>query len=241
MKMFERMSLWGAALALCLLPFVSGCGDDGTTTPTNYAPVITSVTVIPGSVQAGGTATVTVVATDQNGDALTYSYAPNGGSISGSGSSVIWTAPSQAGSYSVAVTVSDGKGGTATGSGTLTVAAAATGITGTITAPGGVQVDLRNMLVRLYDSVGSYQNDTPFTYVTAQGSEYTVTFTFTNLPPGTYYLDAWKDMDGGGTYTVGDVWSVYATGAWPNWTVAPVAVTQGNMTNCSGGMITFLL
>ncbi len=50
-----------------------------------------------------------------------------------------------------------------------------------------------------------------------------------------------KDMDADTNYTVGDVWSVYATGAWPNWTVAPILVTSSGMTNCSSGMITFLL
>lgn len=244
MKRIQKMSAWGAVLALCLFPLIAGCGSDddsGTPAPTNRQPVVNSVTVTPSSVQAGGTATVAVAASDPDNDPLTYSYNPNGGSITGTGPAVTWNAPSSGGNYSVAVTVSDGKGGTAQGTGSLTVAAAVTGITGTITAPAGVQVDLRNMLVRLYNDLNSYLNDAPFTHVAAQGGEYSVTFTFTNLPQGTYYLDCWKDMDGDGNYTSGDVWSVYATGAWPNWTVAPIAVVQGQMTNCSGGMITFLL
>jgi len=203
--------------------------------------VVTAVTVSPTSVQAGGSAGVTVTASDSDGDALTYAYVPNGGSITGTGAAVTWNAPSQGGNYSVSVTVTDGNGGSATGSGALTVAEALTGISGTIAAPGGVQVDLRNMVVRLYDNQGSYNDDAPFLFVTAQGSEYSVSFTFNNLPPGTYYLDAWKDMDSDGAYSTGDVWSVYATGAWPNWTVAPISVTQGRVTDCSGGMISFVL
>jgi hypothetical protein len=87
----------------------------------NGSPVITSVLVNPGSISANGSVSVTVTATDPNGDALTYSYSPNGGAISGSGPAVSWTAPSTEGSYSVNVTVSDGKGGTATMSGSLIV------------------------------------------------------------------------------------------------------------------------
>ncbi|MBM3317402.1 MAG: hypothetical protein FJY75_06075 [Candidatus Eisenbacteria bacterium] len=228
-------------MTMVALLFVAGCGDDKSTTPTNRSPQILSVTVAPGSVPAGGVAVVTVSATDPDGDALTYAYQVTGGAIVGAGASATWTAPSTAGAHSVTVTVSDGNGGTAQGNGALTVQAAQTGITGTITAPAGVQADLRNMLVKLYESFGSYQADAPFVYVAAQGNEYQVTFQFTGLAPGLYYLDAWKDMDGSGTYTNGDIWGVYATGAWPNWTVAPISVTQGNMTNCSAGLIVFQL
>lgn len=244
MKSFRKLSLVGASLAVLALLFVAGCSDDddgGTTPAANHAPQVLSVAVNPPTVVASGAATVTVNATDSDDDNMTYAYAPNGGSITGTGAVVTWNAPGAAGNYSVAVTVTDEHGLTGSGSGNLTVSAAVTGITGTITAPAGVQVDLRNMLVRLYDDFGSYQADAPFTFVTAQGSEYTVNFTFNSIPPGTYYLDAWKDMDADTNYSVGDVWSVYATGAWPNQTVAPVVVTQGQVTNCSAGMITFLL
>jgi hypothetical protein len=227
---------------LLALVVLAGCGDDDKgTTPTNHAPQILSVVVSPTSVIAGGSATVTVTAIDSDSDALTYSYQPSGGSIVGNTASVTWTAPMSAGSISVTVTVNDGNGGTATSSASLSVGAAAMGITGSIVAPAGIQVDLRNMQVRLYDSVIAYANDTPFLTTTAQGTEFQVSFTFNNLPASTYYLDCWKDMDNSGTYTVGDVWSVYATGQWPNWTVASILVQQGNMTNCSSGMLTFLL
>jgi hypothetical protein len=243
MNKLMRSTKWLAGLALFALIFMAGCGgdDNGGTTPTNHNPQILAVTVNPASVVGGGTVTVTVTATDADGDALTYTYQPSGGSIVGSTATVSWTAPVTAGTVSVLVTVNDGNGGTATSSASLTVTAQATGITGTITAPAGIQVDLRNMQIRLYDSVAAYLADAPFLTATAQGTEYSVSFSFMGIVVGTFFVDGWKDMDNSGTYTVGDVWTVYATGQWPNWTVAPVMVTQGNVTNCSSGMITFLL
>lgn len=242
-------SFWGAVFAVLALGVFAGCGDDDDSTVApqqNRSPVITAVTVTPASVQAGGTANVTVLATDPDGDALTYSYVPNGGSITGLGASVSWIAPSPSasGTFSVAVTVSDGKGGQAQQSGSLyvEVPVAQTGIRGTIVAPAGVQVDLRNMLIRLYNDINGYLADAPDITTTAQGAEFSVQFSFiNNIPPGTYYLDCWKDMDNSGSYTAGDVWSVYATGQWPNWTVAQVIVVQGRVTDCSNGMVTFLL
>ncbi|MCK9399262.1 MAG: Ig-like domain-containing protein [Bacteroidales bacterium] len=82
----------------------------------NAAPIITEIIINPDSVQSEGVATVTVTASDPDGDALTYLYTPSGGSISGFGSSVTWTAPYEGGTYSINVKVSDGNGGNATGS-----------------------------------------------------------------------------------------------------------------------------
>lgn len=243
MQRFGGMVMWGAALALISLLMVSGCGSKETTAPVNNPPVISAVQVNPAQVGPGGIATVTVIASDPDGDPLTYSYQPSGGAVMGNTAMASWTAPQAGGAYSVMVTVSDGQR-TAVGSGQLTVTtgpAPGTGITGTITAPGGINADLRNMIVRIYSDRFSYENDAPTAFVTARGDEFSVTFNFTGLAPGNYYLDAWKDMDSDGNYTAGDVWSVYATGAWPNQTVATITVTQGNITNCSAGLVTFLL
>lgn len=81
------------------------CGASGE----NHAPEITSITADPSAVGQGKTSTITVVASDQDGDELSYSYDPTGGEISGSGSVVTWTAPSVVGTCRVDVMVSDGK------------------------------------------------------------------------------------------------------------------------------------
>ncbi|MBC7545152.1 MAG: hypothetical protein H7338_20690, partial [Candidatus Sericytochromatia bacterium] len=65
-------------------------------------------------------------------DALTYSWsAPSGGSFTGSGASVTYTAPAAPGIYAITCTVDDGKGATATGSTSVTVTAGGGGGTGT--------------------------------------------------------------------------------------------------------------
>jgi hypothetical protein len=76
----------------------------------NKPPVITSLTPSATEVARGGSCTVNCVATDENtDDTLTYAWSASGGAISGTGSTVTWTAPTTEGSYSVTVTVSDGK------------------------------------------------------------------------------------------------------------------------------------
>jgi Tol biopolymer transport system component len=89
------------------------CGANGE----GHAPVITSITADPSVVSQGGSSTITVVASDPDGDELSYTYEPTGGEISGDGSVVTWTAdvaahgaPPIVGKFKIDVTVSDGKG-----------------------------------------------------------------------------------------------------------------------------------
>ena len=82
----------------------------------NRLPVITSVTANPSTVGSGGRSTITCVASDPDGDSLSYTWEATGGSVPSSGNPVIWTAPSAPGSYTIKVTVADGRGGTARGS-----------------------------------------------------------------------------------------------------------------------------
>ncbi|MFH1681391.1 MAG: Ig-like domain-containing protein [Candidatus Eisenbacteria bacterium] len=231
----KRWRLSTLAVVLLAVPFLfAGCGGDdgGTTEPTNHDPVITSVTVSPNSVTAGGTATVTVTATDQDNDALTYTYVPNGGSITGAGMTVTWNAPTTAGPYSITVTVTDGNGGSATSTGSLAVTAAQTGITGTAQAVAGVQVDLRNSRVAIYDDYNDWVMDQYVMTSTATGTEFSVTFSFTNVAPGTYYLDLWKDMNNNGLYDAGDLFGFYGQGAWPNSiNFNPITVLQSQIAN----------
>jgi hypothetical protein len=240
MKDLRKSALWLGGLSMLALLAIVGCGGDDSPAPEqNHAPVVNSVTVSPNSVAAGGMATVTVSASDPDGDALTYTYSVTQGGIVPNGATATWTAPSASGAHSVTVTVSDGDL-TAQGSGVLTVQASQTGIRGTISAPPGPAVDLRNMVVRLYASYDDYYYIDPMLTVGAQGTEFQVTFQFVGLAPGQYWLDAWKDADASGDYTVGDIWSVFATGSWGALNVSPIMVTQGNVNDCTSGLLTFI-
>jgi hypothetical protein len=79
----------------------------------NNPPTITSLTAANPTVILGGTSTITVVASDLESDPLTCTWSTTGGSLSsttGCGS-VIWTAPSILGTYTVTVSITDNKAG----------------------------------------------------------------------------------------------------------------------------------
>jgi parallel beta-helix repeat protein len=91
-----------------------------TAPPANAAPVIVAgPTATPNPVLSLGTADLTVEGTDADGDQLNYTWtAPDfGGSISGSGPSVTYTAPAVGTSetYTVTVQITDGFGGLTAG------------------------------------------------------------------------------------------------------------------------------
>ena len=87
----------------------------------NSPPQITELSAQPTTVARGEVSASRCTAADPDGDVITYSWTCTGGSISGTGSTVTWTAPSTPGIYTVTVTVSDGKGGTATSNVSITV------------------------------------------------------------------------------------------------------------------------
>lgn len=77
----------------------------------NHPPVISSLTASPAALQFASTTTLTVVASDPDGDTLQYKWSDaNAGTISGVGNKVSWTSPSKNGNFPITVTVSDGKG-----------------------------------------------------------------------------------------------------------------------------------
>lgn len=202
----------------------------------NSNPVVSAVTVAPSSVNANGIASITVVASDPDGDALTYSYSVTGGAITGSGASVSWTAPSAAGAHSVTVTVSDGNGGTATGNGALTVQAAVTQVTGTAKFPAGTSGDLSNAKVSLYTSWDNWNANQPIKFGAVSGSGATVSFTVTGVNPGNYYLDVWKDIDNSGTWSVGDYIGWYGSGGLGAPALTEFQISDGQTVNISVDM-----
>lgn len=82
----------------------------GMTVSANHPPKVDSLKAEPASLQFASRTTLTVVATDQDGDQLQYKWDAREGTLSGVGNQVSWTSPSKNGNFSVIVTVSDGKG-----------------------------------------------------------------------------------------------------------------------------------
>ncbi len=98
-----------AILAFAALALGAGCGDDGTS-PGNRAPSMTGLAADPDTVDPSGTCSIACVATDPDGDALTYAWNAEAGVLSGSGATVTWTAPLVEGAYEIWVAVDDGEG-----------------------------------------------------------------------------------------------------------------------------------
>ena len=135
----------GSYTVICTISDGNG-GEDNetvavTVTTANSPPEITGLTATPSSIEPGGSSTITCTATDPNSDALTYSYTTTGGSISGTGSTVIYTAPGIDGSHTVTCTVSDGNGGedNETVVVTVTTANSPPEITGLTASPSSIQ------------------------------------------------------------------------------------------------------
>jgi K319-like protein/Big-like domain-containing protein len=88
--------------------------------PPNREPTIASVKATPDTLDEGKSTSLAVKAGDDDGDALTYSWTqtpatPEGRFSTGTGANRTWTAPSVTGdmTFTLQVTVSDGKGGEA--------------------------------------------------------------------------------------------------------------------------------
>jgi hypothetical protein len=82
---------------------------------TTQAPVVSSVIAEPAELQPDETATITCTASDPEGDPLNYNWSASGGTLTGSGETVTWHAPTVTGEFVITVNVDDGKGGTAEG------------------------------------------------------------------------------------------------------------------------------
>lgn len=92
-------------LAVASLLIGGGCAE-------NQLPVIDSLSLsATGEINPGTVCLAVCVASDPDEDELTYTWSADDGSFSGEGDSVSWTAPDEAGDYTVTVEVSDGKEG----------------------------------------------------------------------------------------------------------------------------------
>jgi len=81
--------------------------------PLNSPPIISSVHPEKTWVEPSGRCQIECVATDPDGDELTYQWSATGGNIAGIGSIINWIAPNSRGIYTITVVVTDGRGGEA--------------------------------------------------------------------------------------------------------------------------------
>ncbi len=87
----------------------------------NYPPRIKSLAANKTKVILGETVNIYCTAVDRDNDTLTYRWDASGGTISGYGKDIIWTAPSLEGIFKIKCTIDDGKGGQATDSTSIEV------------------------------------------------------------------------------------------------------------------------
>jgi len=81
------------------------------TVTTNQRPVVSSIIAEPATLERGETSKITCVASDPDGDTLTYTWEATGGTITGTENIATWEAPSVGGEFVISVSVNDGKGG----------------------------------------------------------------------------------------------------------------------------------
>jgi len=80
----------------------------------NHPPVITSFKAEPRAVRLSASCQIECIASDEDGDELSYEWSASEGKIDGSGAMVTWTAPESEGLYNIAVIVTDSRGGEVT-------------------------------------------------------------------------------------------------------------------------------
>lgn len=120
----------------------------------NQNPVISSLVADPNIVMPGpgpgSTSIITCIASDPDGDVVSFSWTATEGTITGVGNKITWQAPSKEGDFYVKVLVGDGKGGSTISQVLIRVATAQRTIvvplteqeTGTVWSDGYVQREL---------------------------------------------------------------------------------------------------
>jgi hypothetical protein len=77
----------------------------------NSSPVIESLTAQRTKANRAEAIVIECLASDADGDSLAYTWSATGGSFYGAGSITAWLAPTELGSYTISVSVTDGRGG----------------------------------------------------------------------------------------------------------------------------------
>ena len=100
----------------------------------NYPPAIESITSDPRVIMIGETSQVTCLASDQNGDQISYTWQTQSGNITGSGQTITFHAPESQGVFYITCEVSDSEGAKDTDSLSVLVKDPGQGQTGDLVA-----------------------------------------------------------------------------------------------------------
>lgn len=103
-------------------------------------------------------------------------------------------------------------------------------IAGVISVPPGSSSSPANTRVAIYANYDDWLNDRTLRTVAADANG---NYSIGNIPPGSYYLDAWKDQNGDGRISFGDLYNVYGSGTWPNYQLSPISVVAGQTVTIS--------
>lgn len=121
-----RLGIILAIFALLIVSSACEPGEEATPTPEpgiNQPPVISSLTPAQSQVYPLSIIEIQCVASDPDGDAISYAWSTTGGKFTGTGPTVSWIAPEHYGTYEVTVTVQDDRGNSTIKSITLSVVA----------------------------------------------------------------------------------------------------------------------
>jgi len=109
--MFYRISIFSFLFLLIINLLLIDCDKEQPTKPKNQKPEIISISANPNKIFCNQTSILKVIATDNDGDELTYLWNAGAGEFlqSNTMDSVLWKAPNIAGDYTCEVEISDGK------------------------------------------------------------------------------------------------------------------------------------
>ena len=114
-----------------------------------------------------------------------------------------------------------------------------TKVVGTAQFPAGTSGDLSNSKVSLYTSYDNWENNVPIKYAAVSGSGASVTFEISNVLPGNYWLDVWKDIDNNAVWSINDYVGWYGSGGLGSWSLTEFQITEGQTFSCSVNMYIF--
>ena len=77
----------------------------------------------------------------------------------------------------------------------------------------------------------------PIKFGAVSGTGASVTFSLTNVNPGNYYLDVWKDLDNDGWWSTGDYVGWYGSGGLGSPALTEFQITEGETFNANVQMV----